>query len=160
MKKCGTILYREEQRERFRSGELVREWADMYKEIFDDDDRRIASKTFKKSSYHFFEWLAAVTIYSTTGYLSLVEKYQFSKHRRKKDILKGLFPNKEVIAKMRARREQCLDLLCYRPEFRNYFFCEAKGLRDKIRPAQKKRFREIEHATGKEVYLIELRKMD
>jgi hypothetical protein len=158
MKDFETIFFTEEQRKRFRSGELVTEWADMYKEIFDDDDLRIASKKNKESSYHFFEWLAAVIIYSTTGYLSLVEKYQFTKsHPRKKDILRKLFSS-EIIAKLRARRIQCPDLLCYSPDFKDCFFCEAKGLSDKMRPAQEKRFQEIEDATGKEVYIIEFKK--
>jgi hypothetical protein len=55
MKRFGTIMFTEEQRKRFRSGELVTEWANMYKDIFDDDDLRLASKKIKKSPYHFFE---------------------------------------------------------------------------------------------------------
>lgn len=55
MKHFGTILFTEEQRKRFRSGELVKEWAKMYKEIFDKDDVRITLKQSKKNSYHFFE---------------------------------------------------------------------------------------------------------
>ena len=84
MKRFGTILFTDEQRKRFRSGELVKEWARIYKEIFDEDDVRVTSK---QNSFHFFEWLAAVVIYTSTGYLSLVEKYQFRNHQRKQKIL-------------------------------------------------------------------------
>ena len=91
MKYFGTILFKEEQRKRFRSGKLVKEWARIYKEIFDEDDVRITLKQSKQNSYHFFEWLAAVVIYTSTGYLSLIEKYQFKNHLRKQKILGKLF---------------------------------------------------------------------
>jgi hypothetical protein len=122
MNHFGTILFKEEQRKRFRSGELVKEWAKMYKEIFDEDDIRITLKQSKTNSYHFFEWLAAVVIYSCTGYLSLVEKYQFESHPRKQKILSKLFSN-EIIAKIRTGNSQGPDLLCYTPDFKNCFFC-------------------------------------
>jgi hypothetical protein len=156
MKYFGTILFTEEQRKRFRSGELVNEWAQIYKEIFDEDDIRITSKQFKQNSYHFFEWLAAILIYNSTGYLSLVEKYQFKNHLRKQEILGELFSD-EIIAKIRRGGVQNPDLLCYRPDFKDCFFCEVKGLRDRIRSAQKERFRELERLTGKEIYLIEFK---
>ena len=155
MEHFGTIFFTEEQRKRFRSGELVKEWAKMYKEIFDEDDVRVASS---QNSFHFFEWLAAVIIYTSTGYLSLVEKYQFKKHQRKQEILGKLFPD-EIIPSIRSGSIQCPDLLCYRRDFKNCFFCEVKGLRDEIRLVQKERFRELKRVTGKEVYLIEFKEI-
>jgi len=154
MKYLGTILFTEEQRKRFRSGELVKEWAQIYKEIFDKDDKRLKSN---QNSYHFFEWLAAIVIYNSTGYLSLVEKYQFKKHERKQKILKRLF-SCEIITKICSGRVQNPDLLCYRPDFKDWFFCEVKGLPDKIRPSQSERFHELERLTGKKVYLVEFKK--
>jgi len=50
------------------------------------------------------------------------------------------------------------DLLCYRPDFKDYFFCGVKGLRGKMRSVQEKRFRELRLVTGKEIYLIEFKK--
>jgi hypothetical protein len=155
MKHFGTILFTEEQRKRFRSGELVKEWAKMYKEIFDEDDVRI---TLKQESYHFFEWLAAVIIYTCTGYLSLVEKYQFKTHPRKQKIIRKLFSNK-IIAKIYGGKKQCPDLLCYSPDFKDCFFCEAKGLGDMITPGQQERFDALKRATGIEVYLIKFKKI-
>lgn len=155
MKHFGTILFTEEQRKKFRSGKLVKEWARIYKRIFDEDDVRITSK---QSSYHFFEWLAAVVIYNTTGYLSLVEKYKFKNHPRKQKILDKLFFPDEIIAKICSSRVQNPDLLCYRPDFKDCFFCEVKGLRDKMRSVQEQRFRELRLVTGKEIYLIEFKK--
>ena len=154
MKHFGTILFTEEQRKRFRSGELVKEWSRTYKEIFDKDDIRI---TAKQKSYHFFEWLAAIVIYNTTGYLSLVEKYKSKNHLRKQEILRELFSD-EMITKICSSRVQNPDLLCYRPDFKDCFFCEVKGLRDKMRSAQEKGFRELRLVTGKEIYLIEFKK--
>jgi len=154
MKHFGTILFTEEQRKKFRSGELVKEWAKMYKEFFDEDDVRI---TLKQNSFHFFEWVAAVIIYTSTGYLSLVEKYQLKRHQRKQKILGKLFSD-EIIEKIRSVNIQCPDLLCYRPDFKDCFFCEVKGLRDKIRLVQEERFRELRLVTGKEIYLIEFKK--
>lgn len=154
MKHFGTILFTDEQRKRFRSGELVKEWARNYKEIFDEDDIRIAST---QSSYHFFEWLAAIVIYNSTGYLSLVEKYKFKKHQRKQKIL-GILFSEEIVEKISRGRVQNPDLLCYRPDFKDCFFCEVKGLRDQIRSVQNERFRELERLTGKEIYLIEFKK--
>lgn len=155
MKKFGTILFTEEQRKRFRSGELVKEWARIYKEIFDKDDKRITSK---QHSYHFFEWLAAIVIYNSTGYLSLVEKYRCKNHPRKQKILHKLFSDETVFAKICRGGVQNPDLLCYRRDFKDCFFCEVKGLRDQIRLVQNERFRELERVTGKEIYLIELKK--
>ena len=154
MKHFGTILFTEGQRKRFRSGELVKEWAQIYKEIFDEDDFRI---TLKQKSYHFFEWLAAIVIYNTTGYLSLVEKYRCKNHPRKQKILRKLFPD-EIVAKICRGGVQNPDLLCYRPDFKDYFFCEVKGLRDQMRSVQEDRFRELKRSTGKEIYLMEFKK--
>ena len=149
----GTVLFTEEQRKRFRSGELVKEWSRTYKEIFDKDDIRLA---VDQNSYHFFEWLAAIVIYNTTGYLSLVEKYKFTNHVRKQEILPKLFFSDKIITKICSSRVP--DLLCYRPDFKDCFFCEVKGLRDKMRSVQKERFRELKRLTGKEIYLIEFKK--
>jgi hypothetical protein len=46
----------------------------------------------------------------------------------------------------------------YRTDFEDCFFCEVKGLRDRIRAVQKKRFRELEKLTGKDIYLIKFKK--
>jgi hypothetical protein len=41
-------------------------------------------------SYHFFEWLAAVLVFQTFGYLSLLEQYEFKAHERKCAVLRDL----------------------------------------------------------------------
>ena len=42
-----------------------------------------------------YEWLGlpAIVLHHTTGYLSLVEKYEFAKHRRKQQIVAQLLPD-------------------------------------------------------------------
>lgn len=124
-----TIEYTESQRDRFRSGELVRIWAKKYPKIFDKDDIRV---TRKQQNYHFFEWLAAIIIYNSTGYLSLIEKYEFQNHKGKQKILRRLMTS-EQITQIYLHGAQCPDLLAYSPDHRDWFFCEVKGPRDKLR---------------------------
>ena len=49
---------------------------------------------------------------------------------------------------------QCPDLLVYHPDLSDWFFCEVKGPRDSLRPEQIELFREMEHTTGKDVYVV------
>ena len=154
MKTIASIQFDERQRRRFRNGSLVEVWRRTYPDIFDTDDVRL---TCTQRSYHFFEWLAAVVVFNTTGYLSLVEKYRNKTHRRKRDVLQELF-DPDVLRHICTRGVQCPDLLCYRPDFSDCFFCEVKGLTDRVRPEQEARFDALAEATGKPVYLIEFKK--
>ena len=65
--------YHPKRQEEFRSGGLGRVWMTRYPALFDDEDRRLYGT--QGDTYHFFEWLAAVLIYESTGYQSLIEKY-------------------------------------------------------------------------------------
>jgi hypothetical protein len=58
------FLFNENQRARFRSGELVVKWHARYPEILDDDVRILAGHAQRQ--YHFFEFLSAVLIYAAT----------------------------------------------------------------------------------------------
>jgi len=153
MAELTTIEYAESQRDRFRSGELVRIWARQYPKIFDKDDIRV---TRKQQNYHFFEWLAAIIIYNSTGYFSLIEKYEFQNHKRKKKILRKLMPN-EQITQIYLRGAQCPDLLVYSPDHRDWFFCEVKGPGDKLRKEQITYFKKLKKFTGKRTYVIEFK---
>ena len=148
-----TIEYTGSQRDRFRSGELVRILARQYPKIFDKDDIRI---TKKQPNYHFFEWLAAVIIYNSMGYLSLIEKYEFQNHERKQKILRKLMTN-EQIAQLYVPGAQCPDLLVYSPDYKDWFFYEVKGSRDKLRKAQISYFKKLYKVTGKRIYVIEFK---
>jgi hypothetical protein len=53
---------------------------------------------------HFYEWLAAIVLHHATGYLSLVSKYEFAKHRRKHEIIEKLLPA-DLLPMLRDRAE-------------------------------------------------------
>ena len=150
----GTLEFAPARREQFRTGQLRDEWTRRYPFLFDEDDLRIAT-TQQKS--HFFEWLAAVLVYESFGYRSLVEKYEFSRHSRKQAILEQLL-TEEAIRLVTERGTQCPDLLSYAPDMGDWFFCEVKGPNDEIRPAQVAYFSQLSEVSGKPVRLIEFRR--
>lgn len=141
----------------FRSKSLVLDWARTYPMIFDEDDIRIAENQ-AELGYHFYEWLAAVLLYHTYAYFSLVEQYQFKKHRTKQKILSEL-TRSNVIEFMRHHPKfggvQCPDLLVYKPDYSDWFFCEVKGPKDRLRYEQIVFFRELSRVSGKAIRLIE-----
>jgi hypothetical protein len=75
------------QRARWQSRNLALEWRQKFPDLFDDDDLRIAKS---QPNIHFYEWLGAIVLHHTTGYLSLVEKYEFATHPRKQQIVAQL----------------------------------------------------------------------
>ena len=151
----GTVPFHPSQRERFGSGELAPEWARRYPKLFDEDDLRLATS---QPYYHFFEWLGAIVLFNTTGYLSLVEKYEFRAHPRKVQIVEQLVPP-EALEAMRGGEAQCPDLLVYAPDLSDWFFCEVKGPRDRLRPVQKQYFASLSTRCAKPVYVLRFREM-
>jgi hypothetical protein len=105
---------------------------------------------------HFFEWLASVLIFESTGYLSLIEKYAYKHHTAKFPVFC------EVIG---AKLSDWIcedsgwspDLFCYSPDKSDWFLCEVKGDRDKIRPPQRRWAKRIYKRTGKKTLLIKLK---
>ena len=87
----GSVEIQRSQQALWKSGTLAAEWARRFPELFDEDDRRLA-ETQGPLGYHFCEWLAAIVLHHATGYLSLVSKYEFAKHRRKQEIVEKLLP--------------------------------------------------------------------
>lgn len=127
-----------------------------YPEIFDKDDERLVESQAKHSS-HFYEWLAAVLIYNLTGYFSLVEKYQFKNHLTKRDKLKKILPDDlvEIINDSKMKGAQFPDLLVYKEDFSDWFFCEVKGPTDFLRKSQIELFDQIELISKKEIRIIQ-----
>jgi hypothetical protein len=82
--------YRPQPWDRFVSGELWWQWAKEYPQIFDGQYIQIAkNQAGPKMRYHFHEWLAAVLIFHTYGYLSLIEQYEFkAAPERKPEVIK------------------------------------------------------------------------
>ena len=141
------------QREAFRKGELAPTWATAYPALFDQDDLRLSKS---QPTYHYFEWLAAIRIFEDTGYLSLLEKFQFRRHRRKNAIFVGLVPH-AVVAIYEDRAlgsRQTPDLLCYAPDLTDWYFCEVKADTDHVRATQSTDFTLLERMTGRPVRII------
>jgi hypothetical protein len=155
----GTIEVLRSQRELWRSGNLAAEWAGRFPELFDEEDMRLVA-TQGRYGWHFVEWLAAILLYHTTGYLSLVSKYEFAKHRRKQEIVEKVLPV-DLLTILRDRTEhghvQGPDLLLYARDFSDWFFCEVKGPGDRLRPVQKRKFEALAMASGKPVRLLHFR---
>ncbi len=146
------FCYRREQKQRFKSGELWRYWAEKYKGVlFDQDDCRLCGESGgAERGYYFFEWLGAVLLYEATGYRSLVAKYGCESHPEKKDVYEKLMP--EDLPDWSGYP----DLLVYKPDLKDFFFCEVKGGRDKLRPHQIKLYKEIYRVTGEPVRILTL----
>jgi len=110
--------------------------------------------------YHYFEWLAAILIYHTTGMLSLVEKYEFKTHKRKRKVLLKLTSSKifkYIINRGNEGHIQCPDLLVYTSDYQDWFFCEVKGPTDRIRPEQTEFFRELSEVTGRDIKFVKFK---
>ncbi|MBP9040945.1 MAG: hypothetical protein KBF64_04135 [Anaerolineaceae bacterium] len=148
-----TFVYDPLARESFISGKLREEWIKQYPMLFDE----IAKDTSRNQiHYHYFEWQAAVNLFIEYGFYSLVEKYQFKSHKDQHQIFKDLVPL-SVIQLLESRkygRQQLPDLLVYRHDRSDWFFCEVKGNLDRERIKQNALFDEIQELTSKHVRLI------
>jgi len=121
------------QRERFRRGDLVREWRLRYPQLFDEDDERVLATDFARQ-YHFCEWLSAILLYESTGYPSLVEKYTTRCHPQKLQKIE----QHSLVRWLRSNEAGQPDLFVFQPESKDWFFCEVKGPGDVIRENQLK----------------------
>lgn len=145
------------QFEQFKAGDLWRQWAALYPQLFDADDVRVAESQAARG-YHFHEWLAALVIYQSVGYLSLIESYEFKVQKRKQSILHKLLPDhvQEAVVEITSLgKAQCPDLLCFKSDLSDWFFCEVKGPKDASRPIQEECFQHLVRASGKKIKLFE-----
>jgi hypothetical protein len=159
------FFYSKRQRDRFKKRELLNEWYKQYPQLFDEDDFRI---TISQPG-HFFEWLSAILIFQSTGYLSLVEKYQFDSHKRKNDILLEFVASGQITAelynlmingkKYGFGRCQCPDLFVYLPDKSDWYFCEAKGA-DVITSSQERYFERLGEVSGKKIQLMKFKEIE
>lgn len=143
--------------QQFRNNDLCSHWAELYPMLFDKDDLRIAISQ-ADMGYHYYEWLAAILIYHSHGFHSLVEQYQYKNHPHKQKILTRL-TNNEVIDFMNSHQEfgnvQCPDLLVYLPDYSDWFFCEVKGPNDRMREAQIEFFKALSNRSTKSIKVVE-----
>lgn len=139
--------------ERFASGELREDWYRMYPFIFDEVDLETARN---QTQYHYFEWQTAINIYEKYSYLSLVEKYQFQKHKNQFEIFSNLVPANviELLQTKQFGNQQLPDLFVYSPDRSNWFFCEVKGNNDKLSLTQENLFNKLTFLTNNPVRLI------
>lgn len=129
-----SFSYHPNQRARFRDGSLVQEWSNRYPNLFDDDDRRVL-RTDHQRKFHFLEWLSAILIFESTGYLSFVEKYTTKSHPTKRRKLEAFLP--ACLFRWLAENESGQpDLFVYQPRTGDWFFCEVKDEVDRIRANQ------------------------
>ena len=141
--------YSETDRERFRCGDLTRGWSARFPQLFSEADLRVA---LNQPNYHFYEWLAAVRLFSDHGYVSIAESYHFKRH--KAAYAKFCELNSPEIVELlsgKSARTQGPDLLTYRPGDGEWFFVEVKGPRDALRPAQIELFARLEQLSGRAV---------
>ncbi len=130
------FLFRKSQRDRFRSGELVIEWRNRYPMLFDNDDERVV-RTEHQRQYNFVEWLAAILLFESMSYLSLVAKYTAKSHPLKHAPLRSSLPP-AVCDWVFANESGQPDLFVYAVDHKDWFFCEVKGPGDRIRENQEK----------------------
>jgi hypothetical protein len=136
-----SFSYHPRQRERFRDGSLVQEWSQRYPQLFDDDDRRVLS-TEHQRKYHFLEWLSAILLFESTGYLSFVEKYTAKSHIAKRQKLQ-LFLPPDFFRWLSENESGQPDLFVFQPCTGDWFFCEVKGETDGVRDNQRNWFKSL-----------------
>lgn len=152
-----TFITNDTHREMFFNGYLIEEWSRVYPMLFDEQDLQIALNQ-RHMRIHYHEWFAAVLLYHTTGLLSLIEAYAYKSHPRKQKILETLVTGK-VLDFIKSRGissiTQCPDLLVYSADYSDWFFCEVKGPRDRLRESQVHFFEELSHISGKEIRIVQ-----
>lgn len=136
MKSDFHFFFHKSQREQFRDGKLVKEWLRRYPLLFDKDDERIL-RTEHQRQYNFVEWLAAILLFESTGYLSLVAKYTAKSHPLKHVLIRNTLPPK-IGDWVFANESGQPDLFVYSSDYKDWFFCEVKGPSDIMRKNQEK----------------------
>ena len=155
-----TFYFHPQLREQFKAGNLIDTWFVQYPQLFDPRDLEIAKN---QRVYHFYEWLSAIMMFHTTGYLSLVEQYAYKNHPRKNQVLRELVsPNLlDFIANHSADYgyTQCPDLFVYKQNGSDWFFGEVKGPTDSISKGQARFFTALAEMSGKPIRLIKVQKI-
>ena len=148
-----TFLFDPGRRANFADGSLVDEWHEAYPDMFDKDDYRLARS---QPGNHFFEWLAAVLLRESTGYCSLVEKYESASHVAKVDTFRKTVDS-AVFDFAMAHRTGLPDLFVYQPGTSNWFFCEVKGGPDRLSQGQICTHAKLERISKRPVRVLWLR---
>jgi hypothetical protein len=150
------VQYRREDRDAFIAGRLSRDWAARYHELFDESDLERAL-TQGRQGRHFYEWLAAIRLFEATGYRCVLAKYQFKRrHPAKFAIFEALVPESVRELLPPGGRPQGPDLLMYSPLMDDWFFAEAKRVREGLTRSQRELFPRLETASEKKIRFVRL----
>ena len=85
------FLFNAKLQAEFRSGTLGEQWARRYRKLFDKQDLALLRTSWRRR-FHFLEWLGAILLYESTGYLSLNQNYTCTNHSRKISVLREIVP--------------------------------------------------------------------
>lgn len=131
---------------------LAEEWLEQYPQLFDAEDLRM---TRTQPTLHFWEWFAAIHILERDGAYSLVEKYVYKNHKRKLARVAEVMTADQEAALLRiCDGVEPPDLFVYRPGTHEFWFAEAKGPTDRLRPNQAASHRAIERELGVPVEVL------
>ena len=158
----ATFLTNNSHRDLFFNGHLIEEWSRLYPMLFDAQDLQIALNQ-RHLGYHYYEWFAAVLLYHTTGLLSLIEAYAYKSHARKRKVLESLVTGEAldfIASRGVSSVTQCPDLLVYSADYSDWFFCEVKGPRDRLRESQVRFFEELTRVSGKEIRVVQFQALE
>jgi len=151
-----TIFYSPELRNQWPIP-LIEHWSKAYPKLFDEDDIR---NTRLQPTKHFNEWFAAIHLFENHGVLSLIEKYVYANHHRKREVLVKLLDHRQldVLSEIRAKHHtQLPDLLVYAPDYSRFWFAEVKGPTDRLRKHQRDSHADILRRLDVKVELINVR---
>jgi len=161
-----SLTYPKETRLKFESesGELAGAWAKEFDFLFDEEDLRVATGIEgQKQQMHFSEWFTAIKMFEATGYYSLNENYDYAGHTAKQAILKKLVSPEALSLMVKHVSEKgnlnCPDLLMYKPDFSDWYFCDVKGPGDNVRPEQAHYWQELLEVTGKRIVRVNLKEI-
>lgn len=150
------IAERQGEERAFRSGDLVRSWAEAYPMLFDKNDLRNATRQCHLG-HHYSEWLTAITLYEATSRRSLAGKYHLPRsHPDKFGIFSKRVPR--PVLELLHGKSQGPDLFLYDPDrMDDWFFVEVKGLREPLTPPQQLIFPGLEGLVGHQVRCVRVR---
>ncbi|MBI3406637.1 MAG: hypothetical protein HY046_14380, partial [Acidobacteria bacterium] len=148
------LSYKKHDLEKWREEELHKKWYRQHREIFDEDDLRLANNQHN-DGYHFSEWLAAIRI-AEHGYSVLVEKYFVPKHRRKFELANCLLGQDVISAIKNKHSGMPPDLLVYESKSRKFCFVDAKRDEDKVSERQQHLFHWIEEQFKCKVWIASI----
>jgi hypothetical protein len=115
---------------------LPGEWLERYPQLFDADHLRC---TRKQPTKDFWEWYAAIHLFEREGAYALVAKYDCKNHPGKTARLASVLSESQsnIVNTIYYRHHaQVPDLFVYMPGTRRFWFVEANGPTDRVRPNQ------------------------